>query len=125
MLIEPDTSVLGSEEKVPGGFMVGGLTNAETREPTQSVRILDDGNGEDVTVRNASRGRMELLARKYAEKNLTPEQSARLSILTERVRAIMPRVSDDDFQALDKLDSLLEKSKAIREKMISDLDLKT
>ena len=105
--------------------MVGDLTNARSREPTHSVKILDSGNGEDMAVRDTSRGRMELLARKYAEKTLTPEQSARLIILTERVRAIMPRVRDDDFQSLDKLDSLLEKSQSVREKMKSDLDLKT
>ncbi len=121
----PDTSVLGFKEKVPVCLDVSDITNAEIGESTRFVEIVDGGNGEDLTVRGANSGRLELLARKYAEKTLTPEQSARLSILTERVRAIMPRVKEDDFQSLDLLESLLQKSKSIRDKMIVDLGLKT
>ena len=50
----------------------------------------------------ANRARLELLARQYASK-LSAEEDARLSIVTERVRRLIPRVTVEDFEALERI----------------------
>jgi len=47
--------------------------------------------------------RLKLLARKYARKALTREEEARLEIVSERVRQLMPRVTAQDFERLEAL----------------------
>jgi hypothetical protein len=59
----------------------------------------------------ANRSRLELLARLYVSKHLSPEQDARLAIVTERVRRLIPRVTIDDFEALE---TIALESEAIR-----------
>jgi hypothetical protein len=50
----------------------------------------------------ANRARLELLARQYVNK-LSLEEDARLSIVTERVRRLIPRVTVEDFEALERI----------------------
>jgi hypothetical protein len=50
----------------------------------------------------ANADRVELLARKYVAKERFPdEQSARLAILTERVRKLIPAVTAEEYEALE------------------------
>ena len=58
-----------------------------------------------------NRSRLELLARRYVTKQLSPEEDARLAILTERIRRLIPRVTIEDFE---RLESMAEESEAIR-----------
>jgi hypothetical protein len=51
----------------------------------------------------ANRTRLELLARQYVSKRLSPEEDARLSIVTEKVRRLIPRVTVEDFEALGRI----------------------
>lgn len=51
----------------------------------------------------ANRTRLELLARRYVSKKLTPEEDARLAIVIEQVRRLIPRVTADDFEALGEI----------------------
>jgi hypothetical protein len=51
----------------------------------------------------ANRTRLELLARQYVSKHLSPEEDARLSIVTEKVRRLIPRVTVEDFEALGRI----------------------
>lgn len=48
----------------------------------------------------ANRDRLELLARAYVAGKLSPEEDARLAIVTERVRRLIPRVTAEDFEQL-------------------------
>jgi hypothetical protein len=51
----------------------------------------------------ANRTRLTLLARQYEAARLTIEEEARLAIVTERVRRLIPRVTVDDFEALQAI----------------------
>jgi hypothetical protein len=65
------------------------------------------------TAERANQTRLELLARLYVSKKLLPEEDARLAIVTEKVRRLIPRVSADDFEALGVI---AQDSEAIRVK---------
>ena len=58
----------------------------------------------------ANRTRLELLARQYVARQLSTEEEARLAIVSERVRRLIPRVTAEDFEALE---SILEETKRI------------
>jgi hypothetical protein len=47
--------------------------------------------------------RIKLLARKYARKGLSTEDEARLAIVTERIRRLVPRVATEDFERLAEI----------------------
>lgn len=51
----------------------------------------------------ANRNRIELLARQYVAGQLSKEEEARLAIATERVRRLIPRVTEEDFLALEQI----------------------
>lgn len=63
------------------------------------------------TAQAVNRARLELLARLYVSKHLSPEEDARLAIVTEKVRRLIPRVTVEDFEALETMAS---ESEAIR-----------
>lgn len=58
----------------------------------------------------ANRTRLELLARQYIARQLSTEEAARLAIVSERVRRFIPRVTTEDFEALE---SILEEATRI------------
>jgi hypothetical protein len=51
----------------------------------------------------ANRTRLALLARQYEATRLSIEEEARLAIVTERVRRLIPRITVDDFEALQTM----------------------
>lgn len=51
--------------------------------------------------------RIRLLARRYARNSLTPEESARLDILSERVQQLVPSVTDEEVNVLGYMVSKL------------------
>ena len=51
--------------------------------------------------------RIALLARKYAENQFSLEESARLDILTEKVRRLIPSITDKDREKMEDLNSRL------------------
>ncbi len=57
----------------------------------------------------ASKDRMTLLARKYAVTGLSIEEDARLAIVTERLRELVPRVKVEDFAVLESIASFIKK----------------
>ena len=57
----------------------------------------------------ANRIRLDLLAREYVNKHLSPEEEARLSIVTQRVRRLIPRVTIEDFEALERIAERLQR----------------
>jgi hypothetical protein len=58
----------------------------------------------------ANRTRLELLARQYVAKQLSPEEEARLEIVAQRVRRLIPRVTAAD---LESLETIAQESSAI------------
>lgn len=60
-----------------------------------------------------NRSRLELLARHYVAKKLSPEEDARLAIVTEKIRKLIPRVTIEDFE---RLHAIAQESEAIRVK---------
>jgi hypothetical protein len=51
----------------------------------------------------ANHTRLTLLARQYVAGKLSIEEEARLAIVAERVRRLIPRVTVEDFEALERI----------------------
>lgn len=58
----------------------------------------------------ANRARLALLARQYVAERLSTEEEARLAIVSEKVRRLIPRVTVEDFQELERV---LQEAKSI------------
>lgn len=54
--------------------------------------------------------RIELLSRKFARTHLSPEERARLAILTEKKRALNPGLTEDDLDAMNAVEQVLAKA---------------
>ena len=65
-----------------------------------SKSVLSDQTAQEEEV---SSDRLKLLARKYARKDFSKEDEARLVMVTERLRHLVPRVTVDDFAVLEKM----------------------
>lgn len=69
----------------------------------------------------ANESRLVLLARKYAQKRLSPEETARLEIVTERVRQLAPSVGASDFERVDaaigRLQEIAAETTELRQKL--------
>jgi hypothetical protein len=52
---------------------------------------------------SANQSRLELLAREYVAGQLSTEESARVAIVSERVRRLIPRVTLEDFERLEAI----------------------
>jgi phage terminase Nu1 subunit (DNA packaging protein) len=65
--------------------------------------------------------RIRLLARRYARNSLTPEESARLDILNERVQQLVPSVTDEEVddlgQMVNKLHEIAAADEALRKRL--------
>jgi hypothetical protein len=114
------TQILGSPE--------AGITDylLTSKDMTRSSNEAPDGQRRDFFVpypisipeldqegeaEMANRTRLELLARFYVSKKLSAEENARLAIVKEKVRRLIPRVTAEDFEALGEI---AEAAEAIR-----------
>ena len=70
-----------------------------------------EGHSQNEETEVANRDRLVLLARQYESKKFSAEEEARLAILTERVRRLIPRVTEKDFEVLEELAVDLNKIK--------------
>ena len=70
--------------------------------PLNAAVIPQDVYG-DAVADIHNRTRLELLARQYVSGDLSPEEEARLAIVTERVRRLIPRVTAEDFEMLERI----------------------
>ena len=69
---------------------------------------IQESSAENVPVgltpaESANHLKMELLAREYVSGQLSTEEEARLVIVTERVRKLIPRVTVEDFEKLEEI----------------------
>ena len=68
-------------------------------------------------IEKANETRIALLARKYASSQTTPEESARLNILTEKIQQLMPSITDEDVAIMENLSLRLEEASGINNEM--------
>lgn len=104
--------------------MVGTITGGEVRY-IKNTKI--QGNEPEPSTVDAAEStadnRMVLLARKYAEKDFSREEAARLEILTHKLRRLVPRVSYADFEKLESIAvycQTVEKENEELERLLSD-----
>lgn len=71
----------------------------------------------------ANRARLQLLSRKYVVGSLSTEERARFELVTERVRALLPSVSLNDFRLLDELEERHNARKATSDALYANLKL--
>ena len=93
VLISRDMTGFSDEEEVVGESQIS-ISGEEvpTNEPSQ----ISDAE-------IANRDRLQLLARAYVAGKLSTEEEARLAIVTERVRRLIPRVTSADFEELERI----------------------
>ncbi len=73
---------------VDGGLM-------QTTPPQEEARLS--------AAESANQSRLALLAREYVAGQLSTEEKARLAIVSERVRRLIPRVTVQDFEELERI----------------------
>jgi hypothetical protein len=66
--------------------------------------------------------RIKLLERKYIRSDLSNDDAARLRLLTERVRRLDPAFDTNALVALESIASTLEESRAVRQRILAELD---
>ncbi len=75
--------------------------------------------------KKANADRIALLARKYAAKDMfSTEEFARLQIVTERVRQLLPAVTASDLETIETIALQLNKIRSTNEELRQDLALK-
>ena len=97
-----------------------------------SQTLIDDDNRSLVDVQStlqlnnaesANTDRIHLLARKYAQKELSREESDRLEIVSERVRQLIPRVTTEDFEKLEDVAQQIKKFRKESNDLLEGLGL--
>lgn len=87
----------------------GGYTPAP--ENTNDIKKLNP-------IDNLNENRLTLLARKYATKDMLPEDIARLNIITQRLRNLMPAITEKDLEVMESLKSKLDHANMISEQLL-------
>ena len=77
------------------------------REGLQAFDSDDDINEDRIT----------LLARKYANKQMLPEDNARLNILTQRLVNAVPSITENDLEILEGLKEQAESANSLHKKI--------
>lgn len=96
---------------------------------------IDDGNSTEIEgnipttdhkpdySETVNRDRIELLAKKYAKKKFSKEDDARLAIVTQRIRQLIPRVAIEDFEALADIAEEIQRINEMDDKLRNELGL--
>jgi hypothetical protein len=96
----------------PGSFLIGdvftprdmtGYRNEEVVAIDQQIaeEMSNEPPAEVSLAESANQSRLGLLAREYVAGQLSTEEEARLAIVSERVRRLIPRVTLQDFEHLE------------------------
>jgi hypothetical protein len=94
---------------------------------TQSSVISDYINFEksdDEYINRENEERVELLARKYCNKNISNEETARLKILSNKIKKLIPLVSNSEYKILENVESDLKKIQSRNIKRKAKLKIK-
>lgn len=93
---------IGTVEQDLGRFGFTPLVSEEVARPSTRWRSFDEQPQTDQFER-VNNDRIALLARKYVNKeSFSDEEHARLAIVTERVRRLLPAVTSNDFERIEK-----------------------
>ncbi len=104
----------------PGSFLIGdvfaprdmtGYRHEELVTVDQQIaeEMSDEAAAEASPAESANESRLALLAREYVAGQLSTEEAARLAIVSERVRRLIPRVTLRDFEELEGIGRELKK----------------
>ena len=103
---------------LPSDFLSEPGATGEAASTGSRRRLEGEPDDEDPTAVRAQDQRVTLLARKYIEGHFSGEEDARLRILTERLRRLIPRVTAGDLEAIESIavevDRAGEQNQAIR-----------
>jgi len=104
-ILDPTYSALNDYASLVAKDITG--VSEEERRYEQRL-IFDEDIGTDEPPRMsdaeiANRDRLELLARAYVAGQLSNEEQARLTIVIQRVRHLIPRVTVTDFERLEQI----------------------
>ena len=66
---------------------------------------------------DVSEHRITLLARKYANKYMLPEDAARLDILTQRLRNVTPSITEKDLEIMEGLNKQLKSANRLNDRL--------
>lgn len=89
------------------------------QQPADQARELTG----DSEAERCATGRVRLLARMYVQ-GASTEHEARLAILTERLRQLLPPVTEDQWTALDEVAERLNQAAKRHQKIRDELGLK-
>ena len=112
---EPATTSLLDQPKQEISFYITPVEREELFSES------DQTNLESEEAKATNIDRIKLLARKYARKGLSKEDDARLAIVTERIRVLIPRVVTEDFCRLadiaEEIKRISDKDDELREEL--------
>lgn len=110
------TQVLNQGNFVDDLFMLGDMTGYRDEETVtvhdEVVQTTPEEEARLSAAESANQSRFELLARAYVGGQLSNEEQARLEIVTERVRRLIPRVTVRDFEELEGIASDLTQTES-------------
>jgi hypothetical protein len=103
----------------PGSFLIGDVFAARDMTGSRHEELVsvdqqiaeemsDEAAVEISPAETANQSRLALLAREYVAGQLSTEEEARLAIVSERVRRLIPRVTLKDFEQLEAIGSELK-----------------
>ena len=97
------------------------LEDDEKTTKIEGNKIVNDQQ-EDYS-ESVNRDRIELLAKKYAQKKFSKEDDARLAIVTQKIRQLIPRVTIGDFEVLADIAEEIQRINERDENLRNDLGL--
>lgn len=78
-------------------------------------------NDDDIETSNPfgdiSEDRITLLARKYVTKKMVPEDAARLNILTQKLRNVMPGITERDIEIIESIKSKIDSANELNDRI--------
>ncbi|MCG7898943.1 MAG: hypothetical protein JAY85_10850 [Candidatus Thiodiazotropha weberae] len=98
------------------------ITTLYEPDNVETMDLVDDFDYVNLEERNAQ-NRIKLLSRKYARKSLSQEESARLDMLTERLRNLIPEISEAEIQQMEQFTEILERTARSAEEIADELNI--
>jgi hypothetical protein len=99
------------------------LSASESDENTTKIEEKNPVNDQRPAYSEiVNRDRIELLAKKYAQKKFSKEDDARLAIVTQKIRQLIPRVTIEDFEVLADIAEEIKRINEVDEILRNDLE---
>jgi len=115
---------VGDIQKLWMGMWLTPILSDEPPRRISAGRVSEDAAVADDPLAKANRDRVTLLARKYVAKdNFSSEERARLEIVTERVRRLLPAVTVAEFESLAQVLELIKQARELDADIRSQLGI--